>query len=515
MAQPDKTQELDSEDTQQQDNLLELSSSGNDRLTLDINQQISILEDSIDTLNKKLNSTNRKVNKEVKRLNESDDEITDKVADTYKQLGIIEKTFDDLGQQSTKINTDLKKVNTSLKKLEKTSAEALATAVDKQQEINLSFKDNHEQLIEKAEKLSKKATSISSKLNKSIRDNSKALTELESRIVVELENIAATSLKRDTALDQRVDDSNQQLASQNAKMLLMQSVDEALEKRASALEATSQTLVQDSENLKDSTETLSILTSKLSADVEALEIHSASLQQQNDQQQGLIETLQVKTESIARTLTSLVDLEKRHFKTLGSISIVLLLAIVSLFFYGEYMRDTEASVEAQRNVQVNNQVAELQNGVEDEQLASQVFNTEILALQKNVQTMQQEIQGMNDQLDSVDGRIRYMAPLYNFGSDNTIHGSQWLSQLNPQQQSIKVASVSDKQELYEIAQRYNHYFSQDLAYFEQDGNFTLIYGGKFDGDAAIQQQLRDMPRSMNFHDLSAIANADILASIQQ
>jgi hypothetical protein len=50
------------------------------------------VESSIDKLNKKLNETNRKIKSDITRLTEPDAEITDKVTDTYKQLGVIEGT---------------------------------------------------------------------------------------------------------------------------------------------------------------------------------------------------------------------------------------------------------------------------------------------------------------------------------------------------------------------------------------------------------------------------------------
>ncbi|MBT4193136.1 MAG: hypothetical protein HOK37_13430 [Gammaproteobacteria bacterium] len=510
----------------------------NEKQVIEINDQITAVEGSISTLTKKLNATNKQVKSDVNRLTTSDAEITDKVADTYKQLAVIDNTFGELSQQSNKITVDLKKVNTTLKAFEKSSKEALNLAIDTQSEVNSEFTQQHEDLIQRAEKLSKNAKTISTKLTKSIKENSKALSELEAKIITDLENVAQLSQSRDEKLDDKIKTSNDEISSQKAKMLLMQSVDEALEKRASALEGTSDQLVIDSQNLRDSTETLDILTSKLSSDVQALELHTAQLAQENIEQQAQIDELQVNTGSITRTLLALATLEKKHFRVLAGGSLLLVLAVIATFFYGEYVRDTEMANEGQRNTVINEQVSNLQNKVEDEQMASQVFYSEIIELQNNLTQVKSELQQkteqlntefqqkaeeikaeiveMNDEVQSLDGRVQYLAPLYNFGSDNTIHGSQWLSNLDESKLSIKIATVAEKQDMYKIAQRYSNYFTEELAYFiTADEQYALVYGGNFNDEQQVTDTLRNMPSYINYELISSISNAEILQQIKE
>jgi chromosome segregation ATPase len=520
------------------DNLVEINNPPRDKQVLEINNQMSALETSISKLSKQLTATNKQIKTEVERLTASDAEITDKVADTYKQLGVIETTFKDLNNQSSKINKELKTVNGSIKSLEKESRASLDAAMHKQEgvndelrAVNDDFRSVHESLIEKSESLSKKATALTRKLNKSIKDNSQALTELEARIVAELEKIAKNSAVRDDQLDEKI-------ASQKAKMLLMQSVDEALDKRASALEQTSQKLLDDSAELQDATKVLDVLTSKLSSDVEALELFTRQLAEQNAAQQGEIDGLQDRTDSLSRTLLALANLEKKHFRALAAGSLLLLLAILGAFFYGEYQRGTENDVEAQRNEVVNEQLSDLTNRVSDEQMASQVFYDEITSLGKTIEQLKGDLQSANnalqaqvqdvnanletrlqemtDQVESIDGRVQYLAPLYNFGSSNTIHGSQWVSKLKPELLSIKIATVSDKQDLYEIAQRYNNHFTQELGYFMTDaGQYTLIYGGQFEDEAELAELMRRMPAYMNGQRIEPISNEAVLAQVIQ
>jgi len=536
MSQESNKAEPVSADQPATNNLVDIKSANKENQVLEINKQMSALESSISKLNKQLGATNKQIKSDIERLNSSDAEITDKVADTYKQLGIFETTFKDLNAQSSKITSELKTINNSIKTLEKDTRANIDAAMETQSSINDEFRavnddfrNLHETLIEKSESLSKKSTALTRKLNKSIKENSQAVAELEARIVTELERLAQNSAERDDALDDKI-------SGQKAKMLLMQSVDEALDKRAAALEETSRKLLDDSSELKDATKILDILTSKLSSDVEALELFTQQLAEQNAAQQGQINTLEARSDSLGRTLLALATLEKKHFRILAAGSLVLLLALIGAFFYGEYQRDTEGAVEVQRNAVVNEQISDLSNRVADEQMASQIFFEDITTLGKTIAQLKNELatantaleqqvqevnadiqtrlQEMTDQVESIDGRVQYLAPLYNFSSNNTIHGSQWISGLNPEHFSIRIATVSDKQDLYEIAQRYNNYFTQELGYFlTEDGRYTLIYGGAFEDQAQLAELMRRMPSYMNGERIEAVSNAEVLAQV--
>ena len=536
MTQESSQPEQSTSDNPETNNLVEIKNTGNEKQVLEINRQMSSLESSINKLSTQLTATNKQVRADVKRLGDADTEITDKVSETYKQLGVIENTFKDLNNQSSKITRDIKAINGHIKTLEKDTRKSIDSAMQTQSEVNDElravndqFRGIHEELISKSENLSKKATALTRKLNKSIKDNSAALAELEARIVTELENLAQSSAERDDALDE-------QISSQKARIMMMQSVDEALDKRAAALEQTSRQLLDDSAELKDATQVLDVLTAKLSSDVEALELFTRQLAEQNEAQQGQLEKLDERTDSLGRTLLALASLEKKHFRVLGAASLALLLVVLATFFHGEYQRETETAVEVQRNAVVSDQISDLNNRVSEEQVASQVFQQEIVTLGNTIEQLkaelatansaleqqveavnsgiQQRLQEMTDQVDSIDGRVQYLAPLYNFGSNNTIHGSQWLARLDPERFSIKIASVSDKQDLYDIAQRYNNHFTGELGYFQtQDGQYTLIYGGQFEDEATVIELMRRMPAYMNGQRIEPVANREVLQQV--
>jgi hypothetical protein len=62
---------------------------------------------------------------------------------------------------------------------------------------------------------------------------------------------------------------------------------------------------------------------------------------------------------------------------------------------------------------------------------------------------------------------------------------------------IHVATLCDKQELYQLAERYSHYFKDDLSYVPVDVNvsqrFALVYG-QFESEAKASAALSRMPR---------------------
>jgi chromosome segregation ATPase len=113
-------QMLEAED-RTDNNLLEIADGAKESQVLEINKQMENLESSIDKLNKKLNATNRQVKSEVDRLSLSDSEITEKVSETYKQLGAMDVQFKTLTDDSNVIKVDLKNVNKAVKEFKKSS----------------------------------------------------------------------------------------------------------------------------------------------------------------------------------------------------------------------------------------------------------------------------------------------------------------------------------------------------------------------------------------------------------
>ena len=475
----------------------------------DINRMIDGLEADIEALGKKLDRSNRSIRKDIKQLHGSDADIGDKVADIYRQLGLVEARFEDLKKDSSTIRGRLTRLNKAVDRAREQALVALADSLENQGEINLELQQSQQQLIERADKLAARATALTRKLNKSVKDNSLALTSLETRIVNELEQVAEQSQQRDAEIGDR-------LQQHQANMLKLQQVDQALDRRAAQLEALTRSLLDDSEELQQQTEMLGVVGERLTADLEALQLRTARLDAENRRHRGFIEQLQRSSRDLGERLLALGRREDRRFVTLSLFGLLLLVALIALFGYGQMQRIEDSVVLDQRAVDTQNQIQDLQTRVLDEQLATRNFSQDIAALRQQVAEVQDRLVTVNDQVASLDGRVSYIAPFHGFGGDNVIHGSQWLAQLDPDRFSIRLARVSDKAEMFDLVQRYNHYLPLTLGYYpDAAGGYTLVYGGEFADAGEVEETLRWMPKYFNHQPVEAIPNREILAAISR
>ncbi len=475
----------------------------------DINRMMDALEQNLDKLDKKLGNSNRKTRKDIRELLASDAEIGDKVAEIYRQLGLVDARFTDLKKDSGTIRQELDRLLDRIESVREQSLQALADSLENQGAINLDLQQAQQSLIERAETLAKKTTALTRRLNKSIKDNSQALTELEARIVSELERVADDSEKRDEALDG-------QLQQHQARMLRLQRVDEALDKRAGQLETLTGQLLDDSETLQQQTEMLSVVTERLNADLEALQLKSARLEVESLRHRGLIEQLQHSGRELGQSLLALGRREDRRFIALSLFGLLLLVALLALFGYGQLQRSEDSLVLEQRAVDTQNQIQDLQTRVLDEQMISRVSGENIHALQQKVAKVEKQLVMVKDQIGSLDGRIGYIAPFSGFGGDNVIHGSEWLSRLDPRKYSIRISGFESKQALFDLVQRYNHYLTQPLGYYPNGrGGYDLVYGGDFADAGEVEENLRWMPGSMDFRPLETVSNRQILSAISR
>ncbi len=508
----------DRESVASENNLIDLASEGSTSLR-DINRVIDGLEREVGEFKNKLSRTQTSIRKDIDRLQHSDADIGDRVADIYRQLGQVDARFGELKKASSSLRGRLTRLNNRLEALREQAMTSLADALEHQGGFNFEMQEAQQQLAERAEGLASKTTALTRQLNKSIKENSQALGALEARIVSELERIAEQSEQRDEALDERLEqhrsDTGEQLQQHQARMLMLQQVDQALDRRAGALEALTDSLLEDSEELQQQTETLGIIGERLGADIEALQLRTARLDAETRRHRGFIEQLQQGSRDLGQHLLALGRREDRRFVTLSLIGLLLLIAVIGLFGYGQMQRVEDAVVLDQRAIDTQNQIQDLQSRVLDEQVASQVFDQDIGALKQQLAQVRQQLVTVNDQVTSLDGRIRYIAPFGGFGGDNVIHGSRWLQTLDPERYSIRIADLRSKPEMFDLVQRYNHYLPKKLGYFPNaSGGYTLVYGGDFADAGEVEEALRWMPRSMNFQPLQALSNREILQRIR-
>lgn len=450
----------------------------------DINAKIGLLEASLDELQTELEVINRSVDEGLDRLSDSDLDLTSKVSETYKRLGEIDKTYKALSTISENIDNEVKKLTTEISDVATRSATELESH-------NTQFTEQHEQLVARVSELVRHSHETSSQLTQSIEDNTDALLKLEKDLVAEIDSLAHTTNERSENIEKEVESSK-------ARILQLQSVDDALEKRAASLEAAASELTQKSKQLDASVDLLDMRTDELSAIVD-------KLLEESEKHASLISALQDKSVEMAMSIRALAGTENRHFKILSGFLVIAILAIAGLYFYHQSEMSHDAIVTAERTQVVDQHISSLQqDGMKSAVTLSEVQDNLVALndrLDDEVKTINGKLQAMDDKAQSLDGRISNSSPFSQFGVNNIIHGPHWLAQQPAENFAVQVASVTDRKDLYDIAQRYNHYLKDELSYYTvksgQHEKFVLVSGGYANETeaAAVMQRL---PRYVNF-----------------
>ena len=461
----------------------------------DINAKIGLLETSLSDLQTELDVINKSVDEGLERLSDSDLDLTSKVSETYRRLGEIDNTYKVLSTISENIDNEVRKLTTEIEDVASRSASDL-------ENHNVQITGQHEQLVERVNELVAHSHETNSQLAQSIKDNTDALVRLEKELVAEIDTLASTTHERSDHLEK-------ELESSKARILQLQSVDDALEKRAASLETTAARLTQTSRELEVSIGLLDTRTDELSTMVDKLLEYS-------EKHSSLIGSLQEKSVELAMSISALAGTQTRHFKILSSFLLFAIIAIAGLYFYHQSEMSHEAIVTAERTQLVDQQITGLQSdGRKSAATLSEVQDNLVALnekLEAEVSTLNGKLQTINDQADSLDGRISSISPFSQIGSSNVIHGPQWLSQQPADHFAIQVATVGDRNEMYDIAQRYNHYLKDELSYYRlQSGSgekFVLVSGG-YAGENEAAAVIRRLPRYVNFQRPALTRIADI------
>ena len=450
----------------------------------DINAKISLLEASLGELQAELEVINRSVDEGLERLSDSDLDLTSKVSETYKRLGEIDNTYKSLSIISENIDNEVRKLTSEIEDVATQSAADL-------ENHNAQFNEQHQQLVERVNELVRHSQEANAQLTQSINDNIDALLKLEHELVAEIDSLANTTRERSEDIEKEVESSK-------ARILQLQKVDDALERRATSLEATSAELGRKSRELDASLSLLDMRTDELSTIVD-------KLLEDSEKHASLISILQDKSVELAMSLSLLARTENKHFRILSGFLLVAILAIAGLFFYHQSGVSHDAMMTAERTQEVDQQIS----GLQQDTVRSAVVLAEVQdnlvtlneRLEQEVQTLSGKLQNMEDQAQSLDGRISNISPFSQVGSNNVIHGPQWLAQQPADSFAIQVAAVGDRKELYDIAQRYNHYLQDELSWYSVNSagaeKFVLVSGGYADESEAIAV-IRRLPRYVNF-----------------
>jgi septal ring-binding cell division protein DamX len=121
-------------------------------------------------------------------------------------------------------------------------------------------------------------------------------------------------------------------------------------------------------------------------------------------------------------------------------------------------------------------------------------------LEGDIKETNSKLLDLNDQTDSLDGRLNRASPFSQFGKDNIIHGPQWLVEQPSNKLAIQLSMVNDKKSLYEIAQRYSYHLTQQMAYYKVKtalGEWYVLTYGSFAVIDVVSAALFRMPHYIN------------------
>ncbi|MES9940240.1 MAG: SPOR domain-containing protein [Candidatus Thiodiazotropha sp. 6PLUC2] len=462
------------------------SASSSTALPTELNRKIGLIDADLDDLKTDLREANKGVKTKLQDLSEKESDLTSRVSEAYQQLGDLDQAYQSLVKKSSLISKEIKTVS-----------KQLVEVTDKTESEMGSLNSDVQTLIERTEELSEKSRQTTRVLNKSIKDNAKVLRELESQLLTEINALAADSQQRDETLDNKTDKigsdlvrAEEEIKSSQARLIKMQAVDQALEKRVANIDVTADELTKKSRELSRSTTTLNKRTSELSSAIE-------ELRNKTEEHSGLITDLQDRSEHTDRALFSLIMVEKKHYRTLGIATALLLIGILGFFLYD----NANWRAEEQQNLQLQSGVSNNAQQIADSQeqmveLGSKSLQTDKI-IQKEITTLNKQLTQIEDQVESLDGRVSNIRPNTTFGKGNVIHSDQWLSQQPAKNYTIHLTTVKEKKQLYKIAGRYHNQLQDELAYLpvtvNQSRQYALVYGNYSSREEA-DRNLSALPR---------------------
>jgi predicted nuclease with TOPRIM domain len=458
----------------------------------ELNQKIDQIDADLDALKLELSTTNTGLKRSLTHLADKDLDLTSRVSEAYQQLGELDGSYKSLTDKSSRISKEIKEISKSINEINQKTDTDIG---------NLS--EGYHLLAERTDELAQKSRLASQNLNKSIKENAKAVGVLEQSLLAEIDDLAKTSKARDDSLDEEtkalgenLNRAEAEIRSSQARMLKLQTVDLALEKRADTLEATTQALAKQTGELSRSTTALNQRTSQLAEAIEALQTQTA-------EHSGLIANLQSRAEQTASALYALIMQEKRHFRLISGVLALLLLTLAGFLFYenSNWQEAAQANTSLQAGINsVSLDLAATEKDVASVDNRVMEVNSRVAQIDdkihQEISTINHKLTAIGDQVGSLDGRVTNMRPYKTFGNGNVIHGPEWVSTQPANIYVIHLATVSDKQELYNLAERYSHYLKDDLAYlpveFRGSEQFALLYG-QFPTEAEATSALTRMP----------------------
>ncbi len=457
----------------------------------DINTKISALDDDLAHMRAELSAINTSVEEGLDRLGDTDTDLTAKVAETYKRLGEIDNAYKSLLQISTRIDTDIQKINGDVSTVAKQSATGIKNLKQSTIAQSQEFIQKNQQVASSVKQLVETSKLSSDLLGQKIQSTTETMLQIEKRTVAEIESLSSKTKEKTDNIKNSVDNNK-------AKILKLQSIDEAIIRRATTLENSSAELMVKSEQMKSSVEQLQSSSKILSHGVESLKQRTTALEELTSRHGTFIGGLQKVSTELTDKLANLSSRETRRFNIVTS-GFLLLLVLTAVLYFSQQSQFTQNDTRV-ASLQQTQQNFSVIAGDSLTALESKIDLTKVdlqEEIKKQVAQLDYKVQAINDQVQSVDGRLNQSSPFSQIGDDNIIHGSQWLAALPAENFVVQLAYVDSTNALYEIAHTYNYYLKDKLSYLKIDENGKVKYvllSGNYTTKKQAAAAIDSMPR---------------------
>ena len=449
----------------------------------DINAKITSLDTDLAHLRNELGAINNSVEEGLDRLGDTDTDLTAKVSETYKRLGEIDNAYKSLLEISSRIDRDIRKLNGDVSTVAEQSASGIKNLEQSTIAQSHEFAQKNQLVASRVSQLVETSKLTNNLLEQKIHTTTESILHIEKRIVAEIETLSNTTKDKTKSIENSVD-------SNKAKILKLQSVDEAIIRRATTLEITSAELTVSSQQLDVSVEQLGLSADVLTHGIDALKERTVELEKLTSNHGFLISGLQKAGSELSDKIVALTDRESKHFNMVTAGFLLLLVVTAVIYFAQQDQFGSNDARFVERSDIVDHKFVSLQ---QEQIVTTEAANNNMAALEDKIASMNAALQ---DQVQSVEGRLSQSSPFSGIGDDNVIHGSQWIAELPKENFVVQLALTSDKATMYEVAQRYNHYLKDSLSYFEVEKEGLTKYvllSGNYATQAKAQAAIKSMP----------------------
>ncbi len=447
----------------------------------DINKKITSLDTDLTQLRAELEIINGSVEEGIDRLSDKDTDLTAKVSETYKRLGEIDNAYKALLEISSRIDSDINKLNGDVSNVAEQSATGIKSLENSTLTQSKEFAQKNRQVVSKVNHLIETSKLTNEVMRQSVHSSTEKMLQIEKSVIAQIESLSSTTKDKTQTIEKAVDHNS-------ARILKLQSVDEAIIRRASALEVTAAELTAKGQYLDSSVEQLQISSDVLASGIKALRERTGALEELTHSHGSLIDGLHKTGADISNKLIALSGRESRHFKFVTAGLIILLVVTAAIYFSQQnqfYFNETKI-------VEQSEQITDLQ---QVQAVSNAITNNSLAMLESKIQQTNDEMKTMQDLVESVDGRLNQSSPYSRIGNDNVIHGQQWIAGLPQENFTVQLAYADNKDTLYEIAQRYNFQLKDSLSYFKASEKGAVKYV-LLSGSYATRQQAMSALGSM-------------------